>query len=165
MANLGFPQFINFLLQPVPCLLISKLILTFAQFANFYPLFAQFVMCGLQILPTFSSFCLDVIFSTSSWPSFTATSRDLEIFRCLFQRSFALLQSFYGNFSLKMRVCLVTPLPYLATRGRACSLKLSYCNQILKLIRIKSNIISAQWSQSYMLGIVRFSNQDFNAWR
>ena len=110
MANLGFPQFINFLLQPVPCLLISKLILTFAQFANFYPLFAQFVMCGLQILPTFSSFCLDVIFSTSSWPSFTATSRDLEIFRCLFQRSFALLQSFYGNFSLKMRVCLVTPL-------------------------------------------------------
>ena len=30
-----------------------------------------------MILFTFSSFCLDVIFSTNSWPSRIATSRDL----------------------------------------------------------------------------------------
>ena len=48
------------------------------------------------------------------------------------------------------------PDPYLATRGRACSLKLSYCNQILKLIRIKSNNASAQWSPAICLALYVF---------
>ena len=37
------------------------------------------------------------------------------------------------NSGLKM--CIMTPHPYLATRGRACSLKLSYCNQISNIIQ------------------------------
>ena len=124
---------------------------------------------------TFSSFCLDVIFSTNSWPSRIATSRDLD-FQFMLVELISKLQiqivaaRFYmddmdiesENGCICMSDC-DDPDPYRATRGRACSLKLSYCNQILKLIRIKSNIVSAQWSQSYMLGIVQFSNQDFNA--
>ena len=48
------------------------------------------------------------------------------------------------NSGLKM--CSMTPHSYLATRGRACSLKLSYCNQI------KYQIESID-SSSYLLGI------------
>ena len=45
-----------------------------------------------------------------------------------------------------LKICSMTPHSYLATRGRACSLKLSYCNQI------KYQIGSID-SSSYLLGI------------
>ena len=94
-----------------------------------------------------------MIFSTNSWLSRIATSRDLlvELISKL-QIQIVAARFDMDNMDVESEngcICMSDgddPDPYRATRGRACSLKLSYCNQILKLIRIKSNIIPAQWS-------------------
>ena len=39
-------------------------------------------------------------------------------------------------------MCAWPPYPYLATRGRACSLKLSYCNQISNIIQRTDKIVA-----------------------
>ena len=134
-----------------------------------------------MIFFTFSSFCLDVIFSTNSWPSRIATSRDL-YFQFMFVELISKLQIQIvaarfnmDNMDVESEngcICMSDgddPDPYRATRGRACSLKLSYCNQILKLIRIKSNIISAQWSRAIYLALYVFPIRILmlydNSWR
>ena len=93
-TNLGFPQFVNFLFQLVAHLLIWQSLRSFQWLctcpyqydggpdqlkinSNFhFHVFGHF--CAKKIFFTFSSFCLDVIFSTNSWPSRIATSRDLD---------------------------------------------------------------------------------------
>ena len=117
-----------------------------------------------MILFTFSSFCLDVIFSTNSWPSRIATSRDLFFSVHVGGIDLKIANTNIGRQIMDVEsengcICMSDgddPDPYRATRGRACSLKLSYCNQILKLIRIKSNIISAQWSPAICLALYVF---------
>ena len=125
--------------------------------------------CAKVIFFTFSSFCLDVIFSTNSWPSRIATSRDLDfqfmLVELISKLQIQIMAAILWMLSLKMVVfvCLMVMTPILTEPQEVGRAPWSYRTAIKFWNLSESN--QNQMEPSYMLGIVRFSNQDFNAWR